>query len=87
MAADYEGRWITFEGFVDLSVTDDIYEGHLRTSEDSDPLDHIRISSDDGQELHALITPPDPATPPYQLIGNPFIGKTKHGRDFARERP
>jgi len=79
MAVDFEGRWTTLDGFVDLSVIDDVYEGSLMTSEDVDPLDHVSISSASGEELVAVMTPPDSQTAPYKLHGTPFIGENKSG--------
>jgi hypothetical protein len=79
MAADIEGRWIVVEGFVDLDMSGDTYEGHLMTSEDADPLDHVRIDSPDGCDLRAILTPPTAKR--YELRGSAHMGLTKSGAE------
>ena len=79
LSADYEGRWITTEGYVDISVENDTYSGVLRTSPDADPLDSMEISTEDGEVVKATMTSPgdDPMT--YVLTGRAYMAETGSG--------
>jgi hypothetical protein len=79
LAADYEGKWMTTNGYADVTFKDTNFTASLRYSPDTDVCHHISASVDPENGIEALVTSPWRDAAPFELHGQLFKGAVVDG--------
>ena len=79
LAADYEGKWITTNGYAEVTFKGTNFTASLRYSSDTDVYHHISASVDPEYGVEAFVTSPERDTAPLELQGQLFKGAVVDG--------
>jgi hypothetical protein len=79
LAADYEGKWITTNGYAEVIFKDTNFTASLRYSPETDVCHQIFASVDPENGIEALVTSPEGHTAPLELHGQLFKGAVVDG--------
>lgn len=73
LSADFQGKWITTNGYAEVSFEKQSLTASLRFSPDTDVYQFVSANISDGF-VSAHVTSPDPDTPAYNLEGPLYDG-------------
>ena len=76
LAADFEGKWITVNGFAEVRLEDSSrFEGVLRLNPFSGIYHRMAATIDEEGKVDAVVASPETGTPPFELRGEFFERK------------
>jgi hypothetical protein len=82
LAADFEGKWITVNGFAEVLLDGSRFEALLRLNADTG-IYHRVITTIDGEgKADAVVTSPESGTLPFDLRGEFFERSGTDGSTF-----
>jgi hypothetical protein len=72
LAADFEGKWITVNGFAEVTLNESRFEGLLRLNADTGIYHRVAATIDEEGCVDAVVTSPETGTAPFELRGELF---------------
>jgi hypothetical protein len=82
LAADFEGKWMTVNGFAEVRLDGSRFEGLLRLGADTGIYHRVVATIDDEGKGDGVVTSPETGTPPFELRGELFERTATDGSSY-----
>ena len=79
LSADYQGKWITTQGYADVEPQPGALTATLRFDGDGDVYHYLSAKLDDDDGAEAVVTSPRGDVEPFELGGQLFRGDIDDG--------
>lgn len=79
MSVDMGGRWITTQGYAEVTLAGPSLRATLRFHAEDGGIYHWLEATLDEDGVEATVRSPDPASAPFQLGGTIFTGEPRDG--------
>ncbi len=82
LAADFEGKWITVNGFAEMRLNRERFEGVLRLDPFTGIYHRVAATIDEEGKVDAVVSSPETGTPPFELRGEFFERTVADGTTY-----
>ncbi len=79
LTADFQGKWITTNGYAEVIFNGTRFTASLRYSPDTDVYHYVSATVDPENGIEALVTSPDQGIVPFELSGQLYKGALVDG--------